>query len=59
MQAAQPVLKNTVGRKDPPPGCTPVRTPSVWRSADFFPGVVRIPPTALPAPRSVPVILAA
>jgi hypothetical protein len=59
MQAAQPVLKNTGGRKDPTPRVqSRFALPVSGRSADFFPGVVRIPP-APPRGVSVPVILAA
>jgi len=59
MQAAQPELK-TRGRAERPhpQGARRFALPVSGRSADFFPGVVRIPP-APPRGVSVPVRLAA
>jgi len=43
MQAAQPVLKNTGGRKDPTPRVqSRFALPVSGRSADFFPGVLGV-----------------
>jgi hypothetical protein len=59
MQAAQPVLKNTGGRKDPTPRVhAGSHSQCLVAPQTFFPVWLRIPP-APPRGVSVPVILAA